>query len=61
MIQNDKYIILDTRTDGFDFNKAKAQARDAIAAYPNLNCMVGLFAYSPPLILEAVRDASKIG
>jgi ribose transport system substrate-binding protein len=59
-IGNDKYTILDTRTDGFDFNKAKAQAQDAIAAYPDLDCMVGLFAYNPPLILEAVRDANKL-
>lgn len=56
-----KYTILDTRTDGFDFGKAKAQAQDAIAKYDDLGCMVGLFAYNPPLILDAVRDAGKIG
>jgi ribose transport system substrate-binding protein len=59
-ISNGKYIVIDTRTDGFDFNKAKAQAEDAIAAYPRLDCMVGLFAYNPPMILEAVRDANKL-
>jgi ribose transport system substrate-binding protein len=59
-ISNDTFIIIDTRTDGFDLNKAKSQAQDAIAAYPKLNCMVGLFAYNPPLILEAVRDANKL-
>ncbi len=56
-----KYTILDTRTDGFDFGKAKAQAQDAIARYENLGCMVGLFAYNPPLMLEAVREAGKVG
>lgn len=56
-----KYRVIDTRTDGFDFNKAKSQAEDAIAAYPELKCMVGLFAYNPPLILQAVRDANKLG
>lgn len=60
VIKNDKYTILDTRTDGFDFNKAKAQAQDAIAANPELDCMVGLFAYNPPIILDAVRDANKL-
>ncbi len=60
VIENDKYTILDTRTDGFDFNKAKAQAQDAIAANPELDCMVGLFAYNPPIILDAVRDAAKL-
>lgn len=60
-IKGEKYTILDTRTDGFDFGKAKAQAQDAIAKYPDLGCMVGLFAYNPPLMLEAVREADKVG
>ena len=60
-IEGEKYTILDTRTDGFDFGKAKAQAQDAIAKYDDLGCMVGLFAYNPPLILDAVREAGKIG
>lgn len=60
-IKGEKYTILDTRTDGFDFGKAKAQAQDAIAKYDNLGCMVGLFAYNPPLMLAAVKEANKVG
>ncbi|MEQ8856655.1 sugar-binding protein [Gimesia sp.] len=60
VIKNDKYAILDTRTDDFDHPQAKANAEDAIAKYPNLKCMVGLFAYNPPLCLEAIRDAGKL-
>ncbi len=60
-IRGEKYTVLDTRTDGFDFAKAKAQAEDAIAKYPDLGCMVGLFAYNPPKILSAVREAGKAG
>lgn len=60
-LKGDKYTILDTRTDGFDFGKAKSQAQDAIAKYDDLGCMVGLFAYNPPLMLEAVREAGKVG
>lgn len=59
-IKGEKYTILDTRTDGFDFGKAKAQAQDAIAKYDDLGCMVGLFAYNPPLMLDAVREADKL-
>ncbi|MFH1303372.1 MAG: sugar-binding protein, partial [Planctomycetota bacterium] len=59
-IINDKYTILDTRTDDFDFPQAKANAQDSIAKYPDLKCMVGLFAYNPPLCLEAIRDAGKL-
>lgn len=60
-IAGEKYTILETRTDGFDFGKAKANAQDAIAKYENLGCMVGLFAYNPPLMLDAVREADKLG
>ena len=60
-LKGDKYTVLDTRTDGFDFGKAKAQAQDAIAKYDDLGCMVGLFAYNPPLMLDAVKEAGKVG
>jgi ribose transport system substrate-binding protein len=60
-IKGEKYTILDTRTDGFDFGKAKANAQDAVAKYDDLGCMVGLFAYNPPLMLAAVREAGKVG
>ena len=56
-----KYKILDTRTDGFDMSKAKSNAQDILNVYPNLACMVGLFAYNPPLMLEAVKEADKAG
>jgi ribose transport system substrate-binding protein len=60
-IPSGKYVILDTRTDDGDPSRARSNAEDAIAAYPDLGCMVGLFAYNPPQCLEAVRDADKIG
>jgi ribose transport system substrate-binding protein len=60
-LKGGKYVILDTRTDGFDRAKAKQLAQDAMTRYPDLNCMVGLFAYNPPICLDAVRDAGKLG
>ncbi len=60
-LTGDKYTILGTRTDEFDFVRAKALAQEAIAKEPNLGCMVGLFAYNPPYLLEAVREANKLG
>lgn len=56
-----KYVILDTRTDNFDFGAAKALAEDSLAKHPDLTCMVGLFAYNPPYMLEALRGAGKLG
>ena len=61
VLKGKKYTILDTRTDNFDFAAAKSQVEDAIAKYPDVGAMVGLFAYNPPGILEAVKGADKIG
>lgn len=55
-----KNWILGTRTDNFDYAKAKSNAEDAIASFPGMNCMVGLFAYNAPSCLEAVKSAGKL-
>ncbi len=60
ILEGDTYTILDTRVDQFDFARAKAQAEDALARYPDLDAMVGLFVYNPPQILDAVRKANKL-
>ncbi len=59
VLEGDAYSILGTRTDNFDYAKAKSNAEDAIAAYANLDCMVGLFAYNIPACLSAVQEADK--
>jgi ribose transport system substrate-binding protein len=61
VIEGSGFTILGTRTDGFDFGKAKALAEDTLTAHPDIRCMVGLFAYNPPTILEALRSAGKLG
>ena len=58
-ITGDKYTILGTMTDDFDFAKAKQNAEDAISKHPELNCMVGLFAYNPPNCLQAIRAVGR--
>lgn len=60
-IKGERFTILDTRTDQFDYAKAKAQVEDAIAKYSDLNGVVGLFAYNPPMALRAIREAGKTG
>jgi ribose transport system substrate-binding protein len=56
-----KYSVLGTMTDSFDFARAKGLAEDAMARYPDLGCMVGLFAYNAPKCLEALKRAGKLG
>ncbi len=60
VLEGNGFKILGTLTDQFDRAKGKANAEDALAKYPDIGCMVGLFAYNPPLILEALAQAKKI-
>lgn len=59
-IKGDKYTILDTYTDDFDRGKAKTVAETALTKYPELGCMVGLFEYNPPILLQVVTEAKKL-
>lgn len=56
-----KFTILGTLTDQFDRAKGKANAEDTLAKHADISCMVGLFEYNPPLILEALKQAGKLG
>ena len=60
-LKGPRFTVISTRTDNFDYAKAKSNAEDAMAAYPDLGCMVGLFAYNMPACLEAVKGANKTG
>ena len=53
--------ILDVRTDDVDDVRAKANAADTLVRYPDIKGMVGLWSYNGPAILNAVREAGKIG
>ena len=55
------YEILGTLTDQFDRVKGKSNVEDTLSRHPDIAGMVGLFAYNPTLILEALEQAGKIG
>jgi ribose transport system substrate-binding protein len=55
------FTILGTMTDQFDRAKGKANVEDTLAKHPDIAGMVGLFAYNPPLMLEALDRAGKLG
>jgi ribose transport system substrate-binding protein len=52
--------IVDIRTDGVDFAKAKANVQDALAK-GGLDCLVGLYSYNTPQIYTAVKEAGMTG
>ncbi len=60
-LEGNGYVILDTLTDQFDRAKAKANAEDTLSRHPEVGCMVGLFAYNTPAILQALEQARRFG
>lgn len=60
-LQGSKVQVLDVRTDDTDRVRAKANVLDALVKNPDLNCLVGLWSYNGPAILNAVRESGKKG
>jgi ribose transport system substrate-binding protein len=60
-IAGTKIDILDVRTDDTDRVRAKANVAETLVAHPDVAALVGLWSYNGPAILNAVRDANKIG
>ena len=53
--------IIDVRTDDTDPVRAKANASDTLVRYPQISALVGLWNYNGPAILNAMKDAGKVG
>ena len=60
-LQDSKIEILDVRADDTDEVRAKSNAADTLVRYPDVKALVGLWSYNGPAILNAVREANKIG
>ena len=60
-LQGSNIEIIDVRTDDTDTVRAKANAADTLVKYPDIAALVGLWNYNGPAILNAVRDAGKVG
>lgn len=60
-LQGSKVEIIDVRTDETDPSRAQRNAEDTLVKYPDVACLVGLWNYNGPAILNAVRSAGKAG
>jgi len=60
-IKGTNITLVDTKGDGIDQTRAKANVSDVLAANPDINCMVGFYSYNIPRIYEALKDAGKLG
>jgi ribose transport system substrate-binding protein len=61
VLSGSNITIIDVRTDDVDDVRAKANAADTLVRYPDVKALVGLWSYNGPAILNAVREAGKIG
>jgi len=60
-IKGTNITLVDTKADGIDQTRAKANVSDVLTANPDINCMVGFYSYNTPRIYEALKDAGELG
>jgi len=60
VLKNDKWEIRATSTDNMDAPKCKEVVQAWLARWSDLAGMVGLFAYEPPIILDAVEASGRL-
>jgi len=56
-----EYTLLGTETDDADQAVCRRKAEDTLTKHPNIKCLVGLWAYNPPAMLEAAASQKKVG
>lgn len=61
VIAGSKVELIDVRGDDIDQTRAKRNVEDALAANPDITCMVGFYSYNPPRIYEVLKEAGKLG
>jgi ribose transport system substrate-binding protein len=61
VLKSGKWEIRTSATDNFDQQKAKTIVQDWLTRWSDIDGMVGLFAYEPPVILDAVKAAGRLG
>jgi len=61
VIKGSKIEVLDVRADDTDVARARRNVEDTLTAQPDINCMLGIYAYNIPQIYQALRDAGQLG
>jgi ribose transport system substrate-binding protein len=60
-LQGSNVQIIDVRTDDTDRVRAKSNVSDTLVRYSDIAGLVGLWSYNGPAIVNAVREANKVG
>jgi ribose transport system substrate-binding protein len=61
VIKGSKVELVDVRGDDIDQTRAKRNVEDALAAMPDVACMVGFYSYNTPRIYEVLKESGKLG
>jgi ribose transport system substrate-binding protein len=56
-----KVELIDVRGDDIDQTRAKRNVEDALAANPDIACMVGIYSYNTPRIYEVLKESGQLG
>ena len=60
-LEGSKVEVIDVRTDDTDTVRAQKNVEDTLVKYPDVACLVGLWSYNGPAILNAVKSGGKVG
>ena len=55
-LEGSKVELIDVRGDDIDQTRAKKNVEDALAANPDISCLVGIYPYNTPRIYEVLKD-----
>ncbi|HEY0791335.1 MAG TPA: sugar-binding protein [Chthoniobacterales bacterium] len=61
VLKGSNVSIIDVRTDDTDRVRAKQNVADTLVKFPDIACLVGIWSYNGPAIVNAVKDAGKAG
>jgi len=60
-LEGSKVEIIDVRTDETDRARAQKNVEDTLVKYSDIGCLVGLWSYNGPAILNGVKSGGKEG
>jgi len=60
-LEGSKVEIVDVRTDETDRARAQRNVEDTLVKYPDIACLVGLWSYNGPAIINGAKNSGKLG
>ncbi len=61
VLEGSNVELIDVRGDEIDQGRAKRNVEDALAATPDVACLVGFYSYNTPRIYEVLKESGKLG